>query len=51
MFSDTTTILDVLDRADQKMLAEAVTDTSECIIPGLHLFACESKAGNLSFPG
>lgn len=51
MFSDTTTILDISDTADQKMLAETVTDTSEFIILGLHSSACESKAGNLSFPG
>lgn len=51
MFSVTTTILDVSDTADQKTLAETVADTSEFIILGLHSSACESKAGNLSFPG
>lgn len=51
MFSDTTIILDISDITEQKMLAETVTATSECIILGLHSFACESKAGNLSFPG
>lgn len=55
MFPDTTIILDVSDITDRKILAETVTGTPECIILGLYSMgkyssACESKAGNLSFP-